>query len=100
MKALSEVLSHVIESLPAEIRQQIERTQADHGLWCLSSTTGGLWMEDIPDEVEELLFGMLKGHLVEIVIRPEDVDAHHWSVSWHLLEPDESGRLVRVDTDR
>lgn len=97
MEALGEVLGRVIENLPEEVRQHIQRVQADHGLGCISSVTGGLWVEDIVGEVEELLFGMLKGHLVEVVIRPEDGDGHHWSVAWHLLEPDEEGRLVRVN---
>lgn len=46
-----EILSRVIEGLPEEIRQHIERAQAEYGLWCTSSTTGGLWVEDIVGEV-------------------------------------------------
>ena len=99
MRPLRAVLHQVIKALPVEMREQLERAQADQGPGCVSSTTGGLWVEDIPGEVEELLSGMLRGRQVEIVIRPEDEDGHHWSVGWYLLEPDENGRLMRVDMD-
>lgn len=97
MKPLRAVLQQVIAALPEEMREQIEQVQADRGLGCVSSVTGGLWVEDIAGQVADLLFGTLAGRLVEIIIRPEDSDGHHWSVSWCLLEPDENGRLICVD---
>lgn len=79
-----------------EIRQQVESNLKQHGVPVLSAAYDARWREDIAQDVANLLYQELPQHLLEITIRPEDPEGHHWSVEYHVLTHDENGNLVRA----
>ena len=77
----------VYEKLATETKRFVEK----YGVPSPGGTFGGLWDNDCPGYVRDLLgLSDRSGRPLRIIIEPEafDEDAHHWTVSYEWLEWD------------
>lgn len=51
----------------------------------LNRYEGALWKEDLPGRIDELLNQEMPLELLEIIIKPEDSDGHHWGLEYYVL---------------
>ena len=95
MKQMLEMLAEAYPQLGEEMQKNTER----YGVATLAGSLGARWAEDLPQDVYDLL--QFQYRPIEIVLRPEDAYAHHWSVDWYLLEwhPDK-GYIRIIDKER
>lgn len=76
------------------IKEEMEYNLKKYGVPILHSSQGGLWKEDLANEVRDIASNY---HcLTEIVIRPEDADGHHYELEWYVLTDGENGELRRA----
>ena len=87
-------LEKLIEAYP-QLSKQMQKNMERYGMPVVAGSFGARWPEDLPGDVHELL--EQSGYRpMEIVLRPEDSEAQHWSVEWHLLKWDPKRGYVRI----
>jgi len=91
---IRKALEKLLEAYP-QLNKQMQKNVERYGMPIVAGSLGGRWAEDLPGDVYELLEE--SGYRpMEIVLRPEDADAHHWSVEWYLLEWQPEKGYVRI----
>ena len=72
------------ESIPG-LEEEIQKNMARYGVPFLSGSYGGLWREDLSGTVARILNKEAKGNRVQITVKPEDEEGHHWMVEYRIL---------------
>ena len=94
-KVKQENLIETLLSKYPELAREFEYNIKKYGYPILSQSQGGLWKEELSEKVQELLFQQFPLDLIEINIRPDDIDGHHWNVDYHILT-ERNGNLVKA----
>ena len=93
------LLQELYKEFP-ELQQEMEYNLNRYGTPILHSVKGGLWAEDLANEVHSLMSSSYRP--VEITIRPSDPDGHHYQMDWFVLTYDETRDELRraIDVER
>lgn len=83
-----------------ELAKEFEYNIRKYGVPFLNQYEGALWKEELPEKVNELLNQKFPLDLIEINIKPEDEDGHHWGIECNLLTEINGELFKAIDVDR
>jgi hypothetical protein len=87
-------LYEYFEQSKDEFQQMTHYNMQQYGFPVLHAAFGGKWLEDLYSDVAKLL-DCARSVPLEIIVKPEDPELHHWSLEFYVLAQ-ENGRLVRA----
>jgi len=96
---IGEMLERLAEVYPG-LREDMERNMEQYGSPIVAGSLGARWPGDLPQDVYDLLNEYRQP--LEMVIHPQDGEAHHWAIDWYILTWDDQQGCYRraIDVDK